>query len=328
MKQRKQSNSRIIRWNDGSLSLQLGSEIFDIATDRSTTSNRSLAPSTDPSSSFSTLNQSQPNSVHTIPQAPAYLVTQHGYAQLLESQAIVSGSMTFRPTAIQSASHRKVAQNARQAAALMGQGKNKVQMIMAQTDPELESQGKSGAKGGKGSRKARAAQGEAGFGGKKSGKRKSVRSTRLDDFSDGEGEEDSDGIDLAAERKKSRARDAEEMDDFLATDSDEDVDSDAGGGKSSKGGRKSRTRDEEEAASEDEMDDLERMAEKAKRARAKGTKQQNKGAGGKMVSANQRDMDSDDLDAEDGDDGDSDDVDNDARQVVKKKLVVESDEDE
>lgn len=215
--------------------------------------------------------------------------------------------MSFKPTAIQSASHRRLAAKA----AGLTQGKpNKVVMMMAEKDPEAEKLAREQAL--RGPKKARAPKGEgAGAGGKK--KRKSVRSTRLDDFSDGEfgsddagdGEEGDSAALAAARRKQRQQQDKDEMNDFLASDSDDASSDDDRGGAA----RSSRTRREELDAGSDDLDDLEAQAERAAR-RARGSKKKT-GAGQRVREAS---VGSEDLDKDEA--------------FTKKKLVVESDDDE
>lgn len=76
----KQSNSRILQWSDGSKSLQVGSELFDVVTQPAPTSTGST-----------------------------YLAASHDYATLQEIQARVSGHMTFVPSAVGSQTHKKLA---------------------------------------------------------------------------------------------------------------------------------------------------------------------------------------------------------------------------
>ena len=297
-----------------------------MATDRSA-SGKALAPSNSTSASGGLASQS-------VSDSTTYLITQHPYAGLLESQALVGGAMTFRPTAIQSTSHRKLAAINKQGAPKS----NKVVMMMASADPEAEKIAREAAV--KGTRRPRTARGEAGTGaGGKKNRRKSVRSTRLDDFSDGEGEfgsdrdEDGESRALAMARKSQRAREQEEMEDFLASESDEDdeggEEDDEDGEEDTKGGgRKGRARknaaERLEMQAEDDLDAMEAKAERAAKAERSRKKEAKAAApGGSVVTAGQgiakqqreASVDSEDLDAED-------------TEFTKKKLVVESDEDE
>lgn len=343
---KKQSNARIIRWSDGSLSLQLGSEIFDIATDRTVASHKTVVP---PSTSLNAPSTSTFTASGRNSESTTYLVAQHPYAGLLESQAKVTGNLTFRPTTIQSSSHRKMA------TALSGKHvkTSKTVMMMASNDPELVAKAKAEQEAK--AKKARRAQGGAGVDGsggagsaaarRKSGRR-SVRSSRLDDFSDNEPDDDDDaaggsgGADAsrAAEKKRQRLREKAEMDDFLASESDDDddeeEDEDDEGGQSSHKKKSSSGRSRREAEEMDIEDDLDAMEAQAERAAKAARKSKKEGrtasAGGTatgdgadqqqpppIMKQQQRppvDIDSDDLDADEP--------------IVKQRLVIESDDDD
>lgn len=75
----KQSNSRIVTWSDGSKSLQVGQELFDVVLQPASTT------------------------------GATYLVAAHDYATLAETQARISGHMTFVPSAVGSSTHAKLA---------------------------------------------------------------------------------------------------------------------------------------------------------------------------------------------------------------------------
>ncbi|KAK9899761.1 hypothetical protein P389DRAFT_192072 [Cystobasidium minutum MCA 4210] len=293
----KQTNARVIRWNDGSMSLQLGSEIFDIATDRTVT-----GKSVPPTSATGMSSQGGSDS-------STYLVAQHGYVGLLETQALVTGNLTFRPTTIQSTSHRKIASSF----AAQQQRKGKTVMIQAADDPEaakaaLERKAKA-------AKKPRAAKGEGSGAARKSGRR-SMRSTNLADWSDNDvlTDEEMDAAtdkSRAAERRARRDRERAEMEDFLASESDEDgegaEDDDEDEDDTDKR-RKGRKRDEDMDIADD-LDEMEAQAEQVARAE----RSKKKKAKGSSAAAPQ-DIDSDDVDKSE-DEG-----------FVRKKLVIESDE--
>ena len=110
----KESNSRIIRWSDGSLSLRLGKELFDIAQsiDTSATVPRQIIGGPSQSQSQSQqLSQSQTTASGPPPtpgksQGLTYLVAQHKRSQVLQSEAVITGYMSLRPTGMQSETHR------------------------------------------------------------------------------------------------------------------------------------------------------------------------------------------------------------------------------
>ncbi|KAM0750590.1 Leo1-domain-containing protein [Meredithblackwellia eburnea MCA 4105] len=105
----KQSNSRIVRWSDGSLSLQVGAELFDVSIAVDNSNVPTGAPNVQASKPASNAGPSHidPTSRHSL----TYLVTEHDYAGLLEAQASVYGTMKFRPTTLQSKVHRALAGN-------------------------------------------------------------------------------------------------------------------------------------------------------------------------------------------------------------------------
>ncbi|KAG6381555.1 Leo1-like protein-domain-containing protein [Boletus reticuloceps] len=94
---RRQSNSRIIRWSDGSLSLRLGKELFDINQSIDTSGGvvrQSIGGSQ--SASQSTPSASQSSGLKS--QGLTYLVAQHKRSEVLQAEAVITGYMTLRPT--------------------------------------------------------------------------------------------------------------------------------------------------------------------------------------------------------------------------------------
>jgi RNA polymerase-associated protein LEO1 len=145
----KQSNSRIIRWSDGSLSLRLGKELFDINQNVDTSASAPRAPTAQASGS-----QSQSQSQTDPPVTPdvkpdrsadaavapttaptgqglTYLVAQHKRAQVLQAETLVTGYMTLRPTGMQSDVHRMLAR-------AVGQKHNKVARLRMTADPTVD----------------------------------------------------------------------------------------------------------------------------------------------------------------------------------------------
>ncbi|KAJ7695080.1 Leo1-like protein-domain-containing protein [Mycena rosella] len=120
---RRQSNSRIIRWSDGSLSLRLGKELFDINQSIDTSGGKSFGAS-----------QSQPTSAGAgagKSQGLTYIVAQHKRSQVLQSEALVTGYMTLRPTGMQSETHRMLVR-------AVGQKHNKVARLRMAPDPTMD----------------------------------------------------------------------------------------------------------------------------------------------------------------------------------------------
>lgn len=85
----RQSNARVVKWSDGSLSLQLGKELYDISP------NVNLDPSVAP----------------TTPQAGNglnYLVAQHKRSMVLQAEAPIAGTLGIRPVGMDTDAHRKL----------------------------------------------------------------------------------------------------------------------------------------------------------------------------------------------------------------------------
>ncbi|KAJ7746865.1 RNA polymerase II-associated protein [Mycena maculata] len=115
---RRQSNSRIIRWSDGTLSLRLGKELFDI--------NQSIDTSGGKSFGASQSAQSAGKS-----QGLTYIVAQHKRSQVLQSEALVTGYMSLQPTGMQSETHRMLVR-------AVGQKHNKVARLRMAPDPTMD----------------------------------------------------------------------------------------------------------------------------------------------------------------------------------------------
>ncbi|KAF5355259.1 hypothetical protein D9758_006040 [Tetrapyrgos nigripes] len=128
----RQSNGRIIRWSDGTLSLRLGKEFFDITQSRDTSA--SVPRQTLGSRQSQSQSQSQPQSQ---PQATAksqgltYLVAQHKRSGVLQAEAVVTGYMSLRPTSMQSETHRMLVR-------AVGQKHNKVARLRMAPDPTMD----------------------------------------------------------------------------------------------------------------------------------------------------------------------------------------------
>jgi len=127
----RQSNSRIIRWSDGSLSLLLGKELFDIS-QQLYTSHTSTNPTSgsQPSQSQSQTEPSQYSQSTSANQAQGltYLVAQHKRAEILQSEALITGYMQLRPAGMQSETHRMLVR-------AVGQKHSKVARLRMAPDP-------------------------------------------------------------------------------------------------------------------------------------------------------------------------------------------------
>ncbi|KAF7370858.1 hypothetical protein MSAN_00719500 [Mycena sanguinolenta] len=115
---RRQSNSRVIRWSDGTLSLRLGKELFDINQTIDTSGGKSFGAS-------------QPAQPPTKSQGLTYIVAQHKRSQVLQSEALVTGYMTLTPTGMQSETHRMLVR-------AVGQKHNKVARLRMAPDPTID----------------------------------------------------------------------------------------------------------------------------------------------------------------------------------------------
>ncbi|KAI0031267.1 Leo1-like protein-domain-containing protein, partial [Vararia minispora EC-137] len=248
---RRQSNARIIRWSDGTSSLRLGKEYFDMnyVLDTSGSAHRQA---------FGAATGAPPppgaGKLHGL----TYLVAQHKRAELLQAEAAVAGHITLRPTDMASDAHRMLVR-------AVGQKHSKVARLrMADTaeNQELQlqqSQAGGKAAGGKKRSKPRM-EGEQPVLRRRRSSGAARRRANEDLWSDDDDEDEAEyaGSDDESPRKRreSERRGAGEYqtDDFLV---DDDEDDDAGPA-SRKRGR--------EAAGEDELE----RAEKALEARRRG----------------------------------------------------------
>ena len=231
MLQQRQSNSRIIQWSDGSLSLRLGKELFDIKQDRDTSAGVArqyigAASQQSQSSSQPPQSQSQPPAAKGL----TYLVAQHKRSQVLQSEAVISGYMSLRPTGMQSETHRMLVR-------AVGQKHNKVARLRMAPEPTVDPERekmelmKQSAK----KSKKKSEQDEAFGGGRK--RRYSRRTAEHDVWSDdeeeifpGSEEEEEDGAGRNSARKAKRKTPGEEKkgpedyqeDDFVVADSSDE----------------------------------------------------------------------------------------------------------
>ncbi|KAF8889371.1 Leo1-like protein-domain-containing protein [Infundibulicybe gibba] len=217
---RRQSNSRIIRWSDGTLSLRLGKELFDVNESIDTSASIPRQSVGGPSASQSQSSQlpSQSQSSAGKMQGLTYLVAQHKRSQVLQSEAVVTGYLSLRPTGMQSKTHEMLVR-------AVGQKHNKVARLRMAPDPTRDPERekmeliKQDAKKSK-----KKVDTEDGFGGGK--KRRYSR--------------------------KTAGRDVWSDDEDVFAGSDEDEDEVAGTGSS---GRKSRKKDDEKKGPEDYQED-------------------------------------------------------------------------
>lgn len=209
--QKRVSNSRIIRWSDGTLSLLLGKELFDV---NQNYENQANVLRQVPSNTTTQPSQSQ---VPPIAQAPTttakgagltYIVAQHKRPGILQAEAPVTGYMSLRPTGMQSETHRLLAR-------AVGQKHSKVARLRMAPDPTVDPEREKAELMKQAARKPRAKRGEngedAGGGGKK--KRASYGRRRESVWSDeepepgafGDSDEEDEGLGGDGERRRTRS---------------------------------------------------------------------------------------------------------------------------
>ncbi|KAK2463663.1 hypothetical protein APHAL10511_004414 [Amanita phalloides] len=243
----KQSNSRIIRWSDGTLSLRLGKELFDI---NQTIDTSGTVPRQSLGGSQSQSSQPQRNTTGKS-QGLTYLVAQHKRSQVLQAEALITGYMQLRPAGMHSETHRMLVR-------AVGQKHSKVARLRMAPDPTMDPEReklefmKQTAK-----KTRRKVDQDDGLGKRK--KKRHWRETASRDWTDDEdhaSEEDEDdglGSQRKTKRKETATKPVEEYqeDDFLVAD-----ESDDDGGYT---GKKKRRRDDE--AEEDTLDKLDAKIE-------------------------------------------------------------------
>jgi RNA polymerase-associated protein LEO1 len=326
--QMKQSNARVIRWSDGTLSLRLGKELFDINQSIDTSA---ATPRQTIGAAASSQSQSQGPSQSQL-QAPApadgkgqgltYLVAQHKRSQVLQSEALVTGYMSLRPTGMTSETHRMLVRSVEQ------KHKQTARLRIAPeptVDPEREKMElmKQSARSKPKRRNADLGDGFEGTRKRKAYRRQQDRDVYWSDDDEpegmyGGGAGSDEELDFSATRgsprkggkRKSEAEKDEEdyqADDFVVPDDDEEE----GGG-----GRK-QGRDQSEA--EDDLERLEANIEKQAAAERKGRGSDVK----KPKRVADSDEDADGMDVESEEDAD----DHKVRRVTSKRAIA-FDEDE
>ncbi|KAG6910235.1 hypothetical protein DXG01_012370 [Tephrocybe rancida] len=225
---RRQSNSRIIRWSDGTLSLRLGKELFDInqSLDTSAGVPRQLIGSQAPQSTQASQSQSD---VPLKSQGLTYLVAQHKRSQVLQSEAVVTGYMSLRPTGMQSETHRMLVR-------AVGQKHNKVARLRMAPDPTMDPEREKMELMKQSARKTKKKNDyEDILGGKKRrySRKTDARDVWSDDDDDGvggfDGTDDENDDGAARSGRKSQKKDGEKPaddyheDDFLVADSDDEA---------------------------------------------------------------------------------------------------------
>ncbi|TFK74927.1 hypothetical protein BDN72DRAFT_758543 [Pluteus cervinus] len=215
----RQSNSRIIRWSDGSLSLRLGKENLDITANLDTSGSNQKFGSTQ-SSQTDILAQPQPPKAQGL----TYLVAQHKRSQVLQAEALITGHMSLRPFGMQSGTHQMLVRS-------VGQRHNKVARLRMAPDPTVDPEREKQELIKQSAKKSKRKSDADGFGGTR--KRKYNRKTADHAWSESEeelgqgygGSEDEDDVNGSGKKPKKkedrRAEDYQE-DDFVVADSDDD----------------------------------------------------------------------------------------------------------
>ncbi|KAH7907263.1 Leo1-like protein-domain-containing protein [Hygrophoropsis aurantiaca] len=254
---RRQSNSRVIRWSDGSLSLRLGKELFDInqTIDTSGGVARQSLGGSQPSQASQTQSSGsqQPSSV-SKGQGLTYLVAQHKRSEVLQAEAVITGYMTLRPTGMQSETHRMLVR-------AVGQKHNKVARLRMVADPTMDPEREKMELIKQSAKKSKKKVEDAGFGVRRKRASYSRKRAGHDVWSDDEEEpeyeasedEDEAGGSRGAKRKEGddqkKGPGEYQEDDFVVADESDD-DGEFDGGRS----KKKRNRDDEEEDPLDRMD--------------------------------------------------------------------------
>ncbi|KZV72209.1 Leo1-domain-containing protein [Peniophora sp. CONT] len=226
----RQSNARVIRWSDGTSSLRLGKEYFDMSSVSEAASG-------------------------SKPHALTYLVAQHKSAGIMQAEAAIAGHISLRPTDMASETHRLLAR-------AVGQKHSKTSRLrLAQSNMDADHALKEQTKATKRPRRSRAD-------GESAPRRRRQPRRQMDDmYSDDDEEDDAAAYGGSDDDHRSRKRGAPEehgrggeyqTDDFVVADeSDEDADASHG--------RKKRSRRDKGDDDPDDLDLLEAKAEAASR---------------------------------------------------------------
>ncbi|KAJ7113710.1 RNA polymerase II-associated protein [Mycena crocata] len=219
----RQSNSRIIRWSDGTLSLRLGKELFDI--------NQSIDTSGGKSFGASQPSQAQAGKSQGL----TYIVAQHKRSQVLQSEALVTGYMSLRPTGMQSETHRMLVR-------AVGQKHNKVARLRMAPDPTMDPEREKMELMKLNAKKSKRKDAEDGGRQRRSSRKSRGASVWSDDDDDAgpiyaSDEDEDEGLGISSRRSKHRApeddkkeKDANyQLDDFVVGSDDEGSDVGANG---------------------------------------------------------------------------------------------------
>ncbi|KIM44531.1 hypothetical protein M413DRAFT_442496 [Hebeloma cylindrosporum] len=320
----KESNSRIIRWSDGTLSLRLGKELFDIAQsiDTSATVPRQIVGGLSQSQSQQ-LPQSQagPPSTPGKSQGLTYLVAQHKRSQVLQSEAVITGHMSLRPTGMQSETHRMLVRAVEQKHKQVARLRIAPEPTIDPEREKLELMKQSAKKS-----KKKVDDGD-GFGGgrKRRNYRRAADTEGMWSDDDNRSEEDDDDLRAGNSPRKPKRKPAQEKpeedyqaDDFVVPDeSDEEGD----------GSGRSRKRAREASEVEDDLERMEADLEKRAASEKKNRTPESKKAKQKAVGGDETEEEgvgAMDVESEEEDDEEEFKV----RRVTSKRAIAFDDDDE
>ncbi|KAF9245293.1 Leo1-like protein-domain-containing protein [Melanogaster broomeanus] len=305
---KRQSNSRVIRWSDGTLSLRLGKELFDInqAIDTSGGIGRQSIGGSQASQSTPSASQPPPGAKS---QGLTYLVAQHKRSEVLQAEAVITGYMTLRPTGMQSETHRMLVR-------AVGQKHSKIARLRMAPDPTMDPEREKQELIKLSAKKSKKKAEDVGFGVRKKRTTHSRKRAGHDVWSDDEeaeyeGSEDEDDIggQRSSKRKEEERKGGEyQEDDFVVAD---ESDEDAGFGEGSRKKRRHREEDEEE-------DPLDRLDAQIRQQQEDERKRKNEDSG---------DGDGDDMEVESEEDDEEQKV-RKAGSGARKKRTMTFDEDE
>ncbi|EGN96576.1 hypothetical protein SERLA73DRAFT_111176 [Serpula lacrymans var. lacrymans S7.3] len=289
---KKQSNSRVIRWSDGTLSLRLGKELFDINQTVDTSAGVARTSLGGSQASQSSLAPSQQSASGSKSQGLTYLVAQHKRSELLQAEAVITGYMSLRPTGMQSETHRMLVR-------AVGQKHNKVARLRMAPDPTMDPEREKMELIKLSAKKSKKKADDAGFGGRRRRTGYTRKRAGHDVWSDDEDEHEAEYAeeddDMAASRgakrrveddKKKGPGDYQEDDFVVADDSDEDAEY-AGAAKA-----KRRQRRDEEDPEEDPLDQLDaKISQQQESERKRKHRNSGEGAGQDEDNAGGEEMD-------------------------------------
>jgi len=253
------------------LSLLLGKEFFDInqtinasgAHPRQSFGGSQSSPGTPASSQTPTAGRSQ---------GLTYLVAQHKLSQVLQAEAVITGSMTLQPAGMQSETHRMLVR-------AVGQKHHKVARLRMAPDPKMDPEREKQELMKVSAKKARKKAEEYGFGRRRRSaysKRRAGHDMWSDDEDEGRefaaSDEDTERGPDGTPKKRRRSfdegtKDGEyQEDDFLVADSPDGEKGDGGEGKGARG-----REDEVEEDPLDRLDEqIQRQADERRRQRERG----------------------------------------------------------